>query len=633
MKYVPNVEPAIRLIPAGDRDGALKALAEDPSIEVVVCEDKGLDPFTLFKDICKNPSFTESFILTTEDTDITKPVRAFEHRIDFFIFRSSIVTGFYMDLAHKIVLSCERRRLALNRLRDTARKDSVIKLTSLRDHPFSEALNYALESSVDLTDSQVGYVATYTSSTRKLNIIAWSVHAMGQCRMINRPMEYDLDSSGLWGEPIRLMKTVIIDDYSTSNVYKKNGLPEGHIQLKNVLMVPVIRNGIPVATAGVANKDGEYTDEDAAQLQMLMDSMISIYQEKLFKEETRDKETLLGAILNSSPYGIIFLDRDMRIKACSKAAELILGVDDRLGLTGSIKDFLSNEVAKKIAFLVADAFSSNESRNSFVDLKDSMSRGRFNISVDLMMDPEGVAESCLVSIMDLSELSVRGGDDAALPGSRAIINGIIDRIQSFRDSVGSVCSSDSIDYGPVDEVLDYLSANAGSEFTAPSWLRLSSCIPRSIPELSVEADVGPVNLLVDRSFPHVFELLERFSVDSGARSAEVGIVLRNGALEVVYTDDGEGVPDSMKQAFVDGGIGLGMWVETVRSIVGSSGLTISEKGRFGEGTRVEMIVPSNRFFIGKMRVRRLVVRPRVYNPSNRSLEENGTIRRVGNKRI
>lgn len=599
-KYVPTINPDIRITPAATRKDAMKALNSDPGIEAVVCENgNGLDAFGLYDDICKSPSITRSFIMTTGDPDITKAVRAFEYRMDFVVYHDPSVMSFYVDLAQKIVISCERRRAVASHDLDSRRKDAVITLANLRDHPFSEALNYALETSVELTGSEIGYVATYTASTRKLNIIAWSVRAMGQCKMINRPMEYNLDESGLWGEPIRLMKTVRVDDYASENVYQKNGLPAGHVQLRTLLMVPIVRNGVPVATAGVANKETPYTDEDAAQLRMLMDSLISIYQENLFKDESRNRDTLLGAILNTSPYGILFLDRDLRIKACSKSAELLLGIDGRIEIAGSLKDLQNNEAAKGIMYAVTRAYADNTSINTFLSIDHGSATGRYDVSVDIMLDSSSQAEACLVSIIDMTMLSHDAApENSALKRTRMIADTVDDTLSSLRPDIAETASVSELER--FDEVLDYMGVVKRLGSAAPVWQRVKSCIPTDTEGIDLDADIGPVNVLADQTFDSFIRILLRFSKRSGASRAELDISLNDRGAMLVYTDDGEGVPDSLKRAFSDGA-SLGLWAESLKEIASMSGFGLEETGIYGKGIRLGISIPADKVFIGKTR--------------------------------
>jgi len=50
-------------------------------------------------------------------------------------------------------------------------------------------------------------------------------------------------------------------------------MPEGHIELKNYLSIPVIINNNIIAVVGVANKNEDYVKTDERQLTLLMDSV------------------------------------------------------------------------------------------------------------------------------------------------------------------------------------------------------------------------------------------------------------------------------------------------------------------------------------------------------------------------
>lgn len=598
-RYVPSINPDIELTVVNKASDVLKVLAANPSIEIVVCEHgNGLDAFQLFDDICKTPGYTTSFILTTSDQDMSNAVRAFEYHMEFLIYHEHSWMTFYVELAQKILISCERHRIADIQETDGKRKNAIATLVNMYDRPFTEVLSYALESSVSVTNSQVGYFATYSAPTRKLNILAWSIKAMDQCRMLNHPMEYDLDSSGLWGEPIRLMKDVIVSDYEQETVYHKNGIPAGHVKLKNILMVPIIHNGVPVATAGVANKNGNYTDEDAAQLRMLNSSLTMIYRDRLLENESRNRENLLGAILNTSPYGILCLDRDMRIKACSRAAELLLDLSSGTTAIGNLKEFQNNKAVSSVLYTVAQAYEDNESKNSFVKIDEGSREGNYSISVNLLLDPDGSAEGSLISIINLSDFSgMVHSDNNDIKKTRMIADTIATILAPLIESAPHPAQGTQDD---LLDVLDYLETLKRLGSAGPVWQKLKDCIPAATDGIEIEVDTGPVNVLADQTFNRTFACLLRFSKRSGAKKAEIGITVDENGLAILYRDNGEGIPDTMKRNFSSGEPGLGLWAETLFEISSMSGFRLKEVGTYGEGTSVSISVPPNKFFIGKM---------------------------------
>ncbi len=601
VKFLPSINSEIRVIPAASKVEALNILANDGSVDIVVCDhSKGIDAFDIYNDICKNPQYTKSFIITTDSDDVEIASVAFEYRMEYYIHRTTALMAFYMDLAQKIIFACERHKSDLSRDINTKRMNAAITLAEIRDRPFSEVLSYALETSVSLTGSEIGYVATYNASTRKLNIIAWSIKAMGQCKMINRPMEYDLDISGVWGEPIRIMDAVIIDDYEKESVYHKNGIPQGHVPLKNLLMVPIIRNGVPVATAGVGNKNGQYTDEDRVQFSLLIDSLISIYRENLNTEETQNRETLINELLNTSPYGILLIGRDFSIKASNKQAAEIFGITNRITLAGKLTDLQERESVRNLIGVIDEAFIEKTGKMTFLNFNESKAKGQFLIHANIGLDQSGEPSACLVVIMDTLVLSTIGYSSVKTNDKiRTITDAIQNNILRFRKEVeangGSVGEED---WQYLDDIKEFSDVQKRVSTSAPVWQKLSACVPETSGSLKLTANIGPVNVLADSMFGYVFKALIGYSLKQKATEADVSIRMQDGKLLIRYTDNGTGVSHSIKMAMFSGHTNLGLWAILTSNIIIASGFKIREIGTFGEGLCVEIEVPSNSFTIG-----------------------------------
>ena len=75
-----------------------------------------------------------------------------------------------------------------------------------------------------------------------MTVFSWSPEAMKDCTMIHRPIEFAVEGSGLWGEAIRQRRPLIVNDYNADHKSKK-GLPEGHVPLTNLMVVPFVVEG------------------------------------------------------------------------------------------------------------------------------------------------------------------------------------------------------------------------------------------------------------------------------------------------------------------------------------------------------------------------------------------------------
>ena len=132
-----------------------------------------------------------------------------------------------------------------------------------------------------ITTSLIAYFATMNASEDVLTMIGWSDAAMGNCSMIDKPIVYKLEETGLWGDAVRERKPVITNDYQNLRKPTKKGYPEGHITVIRHMNLPVMENGKVVLVAGVGNKNSEYVQKDVDNLQTLMNETWETLKAKL----------------------------------------------------------------------------------------------------------------------------------------------------------------------------------------------------------------------------------------------------------------------------------------------------------------------------------------------------------------
>lgn len=137
--------------------------------------------------------------------------------------------------------------------------------SSLRDYK-----NTLLDELCALTGSQMAYVAAMNLEEDMLTMVGWSKTAMANCGIIDQPIVYELTQTGLWGDAVRERQPVITNDYQRSNSPTKKGYPAGHVQVTNHMSLPIFEGDRIALVVGVGNKDGDYTLEDAQNIEAVM---------------------------------------------------------------------------------------------------------------------------------------------------------------------------------------------------------------------------------------------------------------------------------------------------------------------------------------------------------------------------
>ncbi|MFZ2641270.1 MAG: PAS domain S-box protein [Verrucomicrobiia bacterium] len=168
----------------------------------------------------------------------------------------------------------------------------LLKLNQMTDATLQQITDFALEEAVRITRSQMGYLAFVNDDETVLTMHAWSKQAMKECAVINKPVDYVLSETGLWGEAVRQRRPIITNDYAAPNPAKK-GHPAGHVPVRRHMNVPVFAGKHIVLVAGVGNKEDEYDNTDAEQLTLLMEGMWRLIERLRSEEALRESELFL----------------------------------------------------------------------------------------------------------------------------------------------------------------------------------------------------------------------------------------------------------------------------------------------------------------------------------------------------
>jgi len=159
-------------------------------------------------------------------------------------------------------------------------------ITELANHQNKEnrelcdALTLAM---CQITGSTISYFALYDSKDDILTMTGWSKSAMINCSMIDKPIVYKLKETGLWGDAVREKKAVITNDYKNLVKPTKKGYPQGHVNVRKHMNLPIYDGGKIVLVAGVGNKAADYTEEDAKNIEKYMTAAYKIIKTRNWK--------------------------------------------------------------------------------------------------------------------------------------------------------------------------------------------------------------------------------------------------------------------------------------------------------------------------------------------------------------
>lgn len=164
---------------------------------------------------------------------------------------------------------------------NSAVEASVARLERMASLPVDQYKDAITREACSLTNSTLSYFATVNPAQDGLSMIGWSKSAMVNCTMIDKPIDYRLVDTGLWGDAIREKKPVITNDYKSLIKPTKKGYPQGHVNVRRHMNLPIYEGGKVCLVIGVGNKIEEYTNEDAKLLEELMTAVWPTLRSKL----------------------------------------------------------------------------------------------------------------------------------------------------------------------------------------------------------------------------------------------------------------------------------------------------------------------------------------------------------------
>ena len=164
-------------------------------------------------------------------------------------------------------------------LLNETRLDALVNLGNMISSPMEELTEFALEEGVKLTGSKVGYLAFLSEDETVLTMHSWSKKALEECEVRNKSYKFPVIKTGFWGQAIRKREPLVINqDHNLS-------FPEGHVQIKRHMHIPIFDGKRIVVLIGVANKESDYDYADIRQLTLLIEGMWGIIQRKEFEKK------------------------------------------------------------------------------------------------------------------------------------------------------------------------------------------------------------------------------------------------------------------------------------------------------------------------------------------------------------
>lgn len=606
IRFAPMLDPNITLRTAEDIPQAINIMKSLP-VDAIVFDQDEVNDISKFIVAADRNRVSGPVILVSKEPSMDLLMRAIELRIDAFVPRSNRdPSDFFGEIDTRASIIAERRRNENYRRINESRMEALVKMASMDNEDFQSIVKYALEKSVELTNSKIGYVALYEKDRGILNMLAWSVQAMKGCEISNYPVEFELNSTGIWGEPIRLGKSITINDYENDRKSMKKGTPAGHIKLEKLLMVPIIVNGEIIGTAGVGNKESEYTTFDETQLNLMMTQLFSIYKSRSNFRREVTRSSAARTLMESGPVGFLYIDSEMNIIFTNRVAADVIGFDPMSRLPLPL-DSLGARNVTDIKALVNSVRMDNSDRT----LRSHISgdgNTTYECAATRISGGVDVIPGFMITLTDITDVVLMDSlRSRAVEHIRVLEGPVLNTLIASRRALvplGDITDDAYPALVALDNTVTFMDDYRNVGISEPQWFPVKDLVDKAIRaagvgNLPVEVKSDGISILVDPEFPVVFKNLLTNSASHGGRVSRITISCRisQGNLTITYCDDGAGIPDYLEDSLFDqvpqGRFGMFL----IKNVVDSNGFAIRHVPT-GSGTCFEIGVPPTHYSLG-----------------------------------
>jgi len=219
----------------------------------------------------------------------------------------------------KTIRSSERKKADEELELHEIRLQALLDLNKMTEASEQEILDFVREEVIKVTQSHFAFLGFMNEDESVLTVDNWSKNTMAQCAIVDESMDFVIKESGLWGEPVRQRKPVIVNNYNAPHPVKK-GFPKGHVPIERFLSIPVFDGERIVAVAGVANKVNDYDESDIRAIESMMNDTLRLLRQKQNEKEIQD----LAKFPSEDKHPVLRFSSDGIILYANKASSIIL---------------------------------------------------------------------------------------------------------------------------------------------------------------------------------------------------------------------------------------------------------------------------------------------------------------------
>ncbi len=222
----------------------------------------------------------------------------------------------------------------------------LLELHKKANEAKEKIIDFALQETISLTQSSVGFISLVDENEENLEIVSWVGPVLVNKKLEKAERRFKIDSDSIWNRAVEAKSNVIINNYKEETNYKET--PEFHSTIERVLVIPVLYNEKVVLIAGIANKGTDYTESDSRQASLFMYELWRIIQNKNYLEMIYQNKELFQNLVETVNDWIFEIDTEGIITYSSPRVKDFLGIEDHEMIGNSIIDYLPDDEITKL---------------------------------------------------------------------------------------------------------------------------------------------------------------------------------------------------------------------------------------------------------------------------------------------
>ena len=463
------------------------------------------------------------------------------------------------ELELRVIERTSRLTEANQRLKsEESRAKKLLSMNQMVKESIPTVIEYALESSVQHSNSEIGFIVFFDANEQVKSIHTWST--------IDGHLKYDSEENVTfpdtrtieWHDIVMTKSNRIENDIH--NMSYTSIKTQTTIPVFRLLIIPIVQENNLMLIAGAANKTDHYSYYDAYQLTLLMQGLITIMQKKYADEQ------------------ILKINKDLEQKTIELKASLALIQETQNQLVESEKMASLGELVAGVAHEINTPIGLAVTESSFLEYKTLELNKKYQTGTMKRSNLEKFLKTA-------SEASV---------GILKNLNRAANLIQNFKQ----VAVDQSNEQKRKINVNNYMNEILVS--MRPKYKRTDHKISVNCPD-DIEIITYPgafyqvMSNLIMNSLIHGFE-----NIENGEMIFEISC--KNAFLVIQYSDNGKGISPEILSKIFDpffttkrgkGGTGLGLHI-VYNLVVQNLGGTITCSSTPGEGCKFVIQIPIKR---------------------------------------